>query len=205
VEYHYNLLDFYLSLFYGSLACGHKIDIWPGANPSSAACASISTLRQRPRHFRLVQQRAPLRSRLSNRPAEIPEMPIIILRRPITSSLRCIHGWRQEISGGKGGNPWNNPPSEIHQRYRTLRCFLQRAVGAGSAHGGLAQTGGYSLHNFSSRNCPQFCCLTQGVHSTLHSKPVAEIAENAEIAGGAGKAFFPPSPFSLRPHVCVRA
>jgi hypothetical protein len=62
----------------------------------------ISTLRQRSRHFRLGQQRAPLQSRLSNRPPEIPEIPIIILRRPITSSLRCTPWMRQEIAGGKG-------------------------------------------------------------------------------------------------------
>jgi hypothetical protein len=29
---------------------------------------------------------------------------------------------------------------------------------------GMAETGGNSLQKRCSRNCPQFCCLTQGVH-----------------------------------------
>jgi hypothetical protein len=194
VEYLYNLLDFYLSIFNIPFACRHKIDIWPGANPSSAACASISTLRQRPRHFRLVQQWAPLQSRLSNRPPEIPEIPIIILRHPITFQP-AVH----PIDARKS-------PAERAQRAETLRPPLaarcRRRFGAqwlGANRRILPAQ--LFIGKLSAIFVSHFWGPLQ-VQSTLHLKTGSGKCGNCRWAG---KAFFPPSPFSLRPHVCVRA
>ena len=111
VEYLYNLLDFYLSIFNIPFACRHKIDIWPGANPSSAACASISTLRQRPRHFRLGQQRAPFTVEALESAAGNTGNTDNYLAPPnhfpaCGASHRC-----QEISGGKGAKGGNPSPA----------------------------------------------------------------------------------------------
>jgi hypothetical protein len=160
----------------------------------------ISTLRQRSRHFRLGQQRAPLQSRLSNRPPEIPEIPIIILRRPITFQPG-VPWMRQEIAGGKGakgGNPLEQSAvrdsSTISNTSPPLAARCRRRFGAqwlGANRRILPAQ--LFIGNLST-------VLLSHPKGALHSKPVAEIAENAEIAGGAGRPFshrpplLPPSP-----------
>jgi hypothetical protein len=54
----------------------------------------------------------------------------------------------------------NNPAHWIRQQYQHLdvRC------GSRFAPLGMAETGGNSLQKLCSRDCPQFCCLSQGLH-----------------------------------------
>jgi hypothetical protein len=57
-----------------------------------------------------------------------------------------------KTSGGKGGNLESLGNSGLFDDGATLRK--------------PAETGGNPLQRLCSRNCPQFCCLTQGVQSS---------------------------------------
>src|ERR1700736_1413445 len=109
-------------------------------------------------------------------------------RHPRNASSATTRRCRQ-MTGGKGGKGGN------------LQSFGNSGLfDDGATRRKPAETGGNPLRRLCSRNCPQFCCLTQGVRST---PPIAiSLAETAETALPTHSGFARRSPPSGR---CVHA
>ena len=144
--------------------------------------------------FSLGSTMGPFTVEALDRPPEIPEIPIIVLRHPITFQP-AVH----PIDARKS-------PAERAQRAETLRPPLaarcRRRFGAqwlGANRRILPAQ--LFIGKLSAIFVSHFWGPLQ-VQSTLHLKTGSGKCGNCRWAG---KAFFPPSPFSLRPHVCVRA
>src|SRR5260370_34865420 len=73
----------------------------------------------------------------------------------------------------------NNPARRIRQRYQASRRALRPPVCAARHGGNRRKPAENSLQKLCARNCPQFCCLSQGVHP---KEPIGvTLAEIAEI------------------------
>jgi hypothetical protein len=158
----------------------------------------ISTLRQRSRHFRLGQQRAPFTVEALESAAGNTGNTDNYLAPP-NHFQPTVRPMNETGNLQRKGRKGRNPPTTI-RRPRFINDIGHFAAPCTALSAPVRRTVAWRkpadtpCTNFSSGNCPQFCCLTHGVQST--SKPVAEIAENAEIAGGPGRPFShrPPSP-----------
>ena len=88
-------------------------------------------------------------------------------------------GKRAAERAERAETPCKNPACGIRQRYQSSGVHAAAAGLRRSAWRKLAETGGNSLQKLCSRNCPEFCCLSQGVHP---KEPIGvTLAEIAEI------------------------
>jgi hypothetical protein len=73
--------------------------------------------------------------------------------------------WMRQENERRKGRKGRKPPATIRGA-RFINDISHLDVRCGSRFGplGMAETGGNSLQKLCSRNGPQFCCFSQGVH-----------------------------------------
>jgi hypothetical protein len=88
--------------------------------------------------------------------------------------------WVRQENERRKGRKGRKPPATIRRvGFVNDINHLDGRCGRRFAPLGMAETGGNSLQKLCSRNCPEFCCLSQGVHP---KEPIGvTLAEIAEI------------------------